>query len=260
MDQNTINQFYDVIAEYYLYFYRDWQTQLEREGLSLRAIFRNKGILRVLDASCGIGIQAFPLAQLGYDVVAADPSSGMLRKAHEVAKHYKVLDKIVFEHTDFLNLQDSVEGPFDAIITKGNVLPHLLLNEEIETTLNIFYDLLRPGGMLVIGIRDFAPFMESRPRFLPGFIHNLDHQGEIITFDIWEWEQGPPVIATQNLYIVKSLDGKRYETLKRRVSYRPISTDEIKVVLFEVGFREYEDRPERTDRIIITRKPLSAKK
>ncbi|MGV2434961.1 MAG UNVERIFIED_CONTAM: hypothetical protein LVT10_08850 [Anaerolineae bacterium] len=38
--------------------------------------------------------------------------SGMLRKAHEVAKHYKVLDKIVFEHTDFLNLPSGVEGTF----------------------------------------------------------------------------------------------------------------------------------------------------
>ena len=260
VDQNSTNQFYDVIAEYYPYFYRDWQTQLEREGLGLRAIFRNKGIQRVLDASCGIGIQAVPLAQLGYEVVATDPSSGMLRKAHEVAERYKVLDKIIFERTDFLNLLDTVKGPFDAIITKGNVLPHLILDEEIETTLHIFYELLRPGGILVIGMRDFAPFMETRPRFLPGFIHDLDDHGELITFDIWEWEEGPPIIATQNLYIVKSVDGKRYETIKRQVSYRPLSTDEVKVVLLEAGFGDYEDRPERTDRIIVTRKPLSAAK
>ena len=139
-------------------------------------------------------------------------------------------------------------------------MPHLILDEEIETTLHIFYELLRPGGILVIGMRDFAPFMETRPRFLPGFIHDLDDHGELITFDIWEWEEGPPIIATQNLYIVKSVDGKRYETIKRQVSYRPLSTDEVKVVLLEAGFGDYEDRPERTDRIIVTRKPLSAAK
>jgi hypothetical protein len=92
-------------------------------------------------------------------------------------------------------------------------------------------------------------------------VHQLrPSKGKLSPLIYGEWEQGPPVIATKNLYIVKSLDGKRYETLKRRVSYRPTPTDEIKVVSFEVGFREYEDRPERTDRIIITRKPLSAKK
>lgn len=253
---NNTNLFYDVIAEYYPYFYKDWETQLEREGLALRAIFRNQGVQRVLDASCGIGIQAVPLAQMGYDVVAADPSAGMLRKAHELAAQYKVTDKVHFERTDFLNLPEYVEGSFDAVITKGNALPHLLLDEEIEHTLRIFYDFLRPGGTLVIGMRDFGPFMEARPRFLPGFVHEIGEKGELITFDVWEWEDGPPVIAKQKLYIVRSEDGKRYNTIKRWVDYRPLSTDEVKVALLEVGFTDYEDKAERTDRIIITRKPL----
>lgn len=252
---NNTNLFYDVIAEYYPYFYRDWETQLEREGLSLRALFRNQGIHRVLDASCGAGIQAVPLAQMGFEVVAADPSPGMLRKAHEVAEQYGVVENIRFERADFLTLPDYVEGTFDAVITKGSALPHLLLDEEIERTIRIFYDYLRPGGLLVIGMRDFGPFMEARPRFLPGFIHDLDPKGELITFDVWEWEDGPPVIAKQKLYIVHSEDGKRYNALKRWVDYRPLSTDEVKVVLLEVGFTDFEDRAERSDRIIITRKP-----
>jgi glycine/sarcosine N-methyltransferase len=252
---NNTNLFYDVIAEYYPYFYRDWETQLEREGLSLRALFRNQNVQKVLDASCGAGIQAVPLAQMGFDVVAADPSPAMLRKAHEVADQYGVSDKIRFERADFLTLPDYVNRTFDAVITKGNALPHLLLDDEIEQAVRIFYNFLRPGGFLVIGMRDFGPFMEARPRFLPGFIHDLPNNGELITFDIWEWEDGPPVIATQKLYIVKSDDGKRYQTLNRWVNYRPLSTDEVKVVLLEAGFTDYEDRAERTDRIIITRKP-----
>ncbi len=40
----------------------------------------------MLDASCGAGAQAIPLAELGFEVVAADPSAGMLRKAYEIAK------------------------------------------------------------------------------------------------------------------------------------------------------------------------------
>lgn len=254
---NDTNLFYDVIAEYYTYFYRDWETQLEREGLSLRAIFRNQGIKRVLDASCGIGIRAVPLARMGFDVTAVDPSPGMLRKAHTIADQFNVADQIQFERADFLTLPEYVSGTFDAVVTKGNALPHLLLDTEIEQTLKIFYDLLRPGGILVIGMRDFGPFMESRPRFIPGFIHPVEEKGEIITFDVWEWEEGPPVIAKQNLYVVHSEDGKRYSTIKRWVNYRPLSTDEVKVVLLEVGFKDYEDKADRTDRIIITRKPLA---
>lgn len=253
---NNTTEFYDAIAEYYPYFYRDWETQLEREGLGLRAIFRNKGVQRILDASCGAGTQSIPLAKLGFDVVAVDPSQGMLKKAHQIATDYGVVDKIEFIRGDFLDLQNIVNGQFDAIITKGNSLPHLLTDDEIELTIHIFHELLRPGGVIVIGMRDFGPFMEDRPRFLPGFI-NTDPDGhEFITFDVWEWEDGPPVIATQNLYIMRGKD-KDYRAMKRHVTYRPLSTDEVKVVLLEAGFEEPEDKPDRTERVLIARKPLA---
>ena len=249
------NEFYDAIAEFYPYFYRDWATQLEREGLSLRAIFRNKGVERVLDASCGAGTQAVSLATLGFDVVACDPSPGMLKKAMETAEQYGVLDQMQFFRSDFLSLPDVVTGPFDAVITKGNSLPHLLTDNEVESTLLIFHDLLRPGGTLIIGMRDFDTFMRDRPRFLPGFINYDVDDTEFITFDIWEWEEGPPVIATQNLFIVRG-KGRDYSAIKRQVSYRPLSTDEVKVVLLELGFEEPEDRPDRTERVLIARKLL----
>jgi SAM-dependent methyltransferase len=257
MPANNTNEFYDSIADYYTLFNRDWEVRLEREGLGLRSIFRRQGVERVLDAACGAGAQAIPLAQLGFDVVAADPSPGMLRKAQELATQYGVADKISFARTDFLHLRDMVQGPFDAIVCKGNALPHLLLDSEIEDTLLTFYELLRPGGLLVLGMRDFGPFMEDRPRFLPGFVHEFEDGSEFITFDLWEWQDGPPVIATQNLYIVTG-KGDHYETLKRQVIFRPLSTDEVKVVLLEAGFEDIADQPDRSERVLVARKPIQA--
>lgn len=252
--KNNTNRFYDAIAEYYPFFFRDWEIQMEREGLALRAIFRRENVTRVLDASCGAGAQSIPLAQLGFEVTAADPSSAMLRKAVEFAEQYNVRNKIRFIRGDFLELPELVTGPFDAIITKGNALPHLTEDAEIEQALRNFYALLRPGGFLVIGMRDFAPFMEDRPRFLPGFAHKLDDNSDFITFDIWEWRDGPPVLARQNLFIVKG-QGRRYDVIKRRVIYRPLSTDEVKVVLLEVGFVEVNDQADRAERVLVARKP-----
>lgn len=255
---NDTTAFYDAVAEHYPLFYRDWETQLDREGLSLRAMFRNKGIVRVLDAACGAGTQAIALAKLGFEVTACDPSAGMLKKAQEIAADYGVLEKIDFQRSDFLNLNDVVKGPFDAIVCKGNSLPHLLLDEEIETTLLIFYELLRPGGILVIGMRDFGPFMEDRPQFIPGFVHEHDDGSEFITFDLWEWHDGPPVIATQNLFIVQGNSKAGYSTVKQQVRYRPLSTDEVKVVLLECGFEEISDQPDQRERVLVARKPIGA--
>jgi glycine/sarcosine N-methyltransferase len=251
---NDTTDFYDAIAKYYPYFYRDWETQLQREGLGLRALFRNRGVARILDASCGAGAQAIPLAQLGYDVTAIDPSYGMIRKLEEFAVEYGVLQKIHYRLGDFLSLPDLLDSQFDAIITKGNALPHLLLDAEIEQAVQSFYALLRSGGTLVIGMRDFAPFMQDRPRFIPGFVHEPEEGSELITFDIWEWHEGPPIIASQNLFIVEG-GGQNYEVAKYRVSYRPLSTDEVKVLLLEVGFEDVIDQPDRAERVLIARKP-----
>lgn len=255
--QEKINAFYDAIAEYYPLFYKDWDVKLEREGLSLRSIFRKKGIVRVLVTACGVGTEAIPLADLGFEVVATDPSIGMLRKAQETATERNLLDKIEFERATFEELPEVVEGHFDAIVCKGNALPHLLTDEAIETTLLTFYELLRPGGVLVLGMRDFDPFMEHRPRFLPGVDHKDEDDNEFITFDIWEYEEGPPMIATQNLYMVKGKDPK-LETIKHSVSFRPLSVDETKVVLLELGFEDFVEYPDRWEQVIHVRKPISA--
>lgn len=253
--ENNTNDFYDAIAEYYPLFYKDWSVQLEREGLSLRSIFRKRGVQRVLDAACGVGTQAVPLAELGYEVVAVDPSSGMLDKAIETAAEHNVSDSIEFLQGSFDSLPDIVAPPFDAVVCKGNALPHLLTDEAIENAVLTFYEMLRPGGTVVIGMRDFEPFMEHRPRFLPGFDHEDDDGNEFITFEIWEWDEGPPFIATQNLYMVNG-QSPHLNAEKRTVSYRPLSVDEVKVVLLEVGFEDFEEYPDRWEQVVHARKPL----
>lgn len=253
MDNET-NAFYDAIADFYPLFYKDWNIQLEREGLTLRSIFRNKGVETILDVACGPGTQAIPLAKLGFKVVAIDPSVEMLKKAQRTADEHGVSAE--WHRADFLSLTDVVDGPFDAIVCKGNSLPHLLTDDEIEITIQTFFELLRPGGVLVVGLRDFEMMLSHRPRFLPGFDHRDDNDTEFITFDIWEWENGPPIIATQNLFIVRG-QGKDYKTIKRTVQFRPLSTDELQVVLLEHNFEEIEQTSDRWEQIITARKPLS---
>jgi glycine/sarcosine N-methyltransferase len=253
MDNQT-NAFYDAIADFYPLFYKDWEVQLEREGLTLRSIFRNKGVETILDVACGPGTQSIPLAKLGFNVVGVDPSAELLKKAQRTADDYQV--SVEWHRADFLSLNEVVDAPFDAIVCKGNSLPHLLTDDEIEVTIQTFFELLRPGGVLVIGLRDFEMMLTHRPRFLPGFDHQDDNDSEFITFDIWEWQDGPPVIATQNLFMIRG-DGDNYQTIKRTVQFRPLSTDEIKVVLLEQKFEDIDQTSDRWEQIITARKPLS---
>jgi SAM-dependent methyltransferase len=250
---NDTTAFYDSFAEDYHLWYRDWDAELDREGLNLRRYFRDRGIQTILDASCGPGTQAIALARLGYAVTAADPSAGMLARARQNAAEHGVVDKIQFVQSDFQNLHNQVQGPFDAVITKGNSLPHLLRDDQIEETLLIFYELLRPGGTVLIGMRDFEPLLEDRPRFWPGRIHDGPDQ-QIITFDVWDWEDGPPVTVTFNRFVVRG-SGKAYQATKHPVVFRALTAAEIEVVMLEAGFDHIQAEHDRWELLMIGIRP-----
>lgn len=253
--KNDTTEFYDALADDYHLHYRDWEATLEREGLQLRHWFREREIKRVLDASCGPGTQAIALAQLGYVVTAADPSVGLLLRAQAQASERKVDEHIDFVRADFLSLPGEVRGPFDAVITKGNAFPHLVTDEEIEQALDIFFNLLRPGGTVLIGIQDFEPFIEGRPRFIPGRIHDgNEEEPQIITFDIWDWDDGPPLTVTVNGFIVSG-KGEEYQAVKRPVVYRALTAAEVQVVLLEAGFENIEIIRDRLELVMLAQKP-----
>lgn len=254
MTKNNTNGFYDAVADDYHLWYRDWESTLEREGLQLRRWLRDRGVRRVLDASCGPGTQAIALAQLGYQVTAADPSAGMLERASRHAEEYGVAGKIHLIRAGFLELPGYVEDDFDALLTKGNAFPHLITDEEIERTLTIFYDLLRPGGTVIIGMQDFDPFVEDRPRFIPGRVHDAElDEPQVITFDIWDWDDGPPLTVTVNTFIVSGR-GETYRVAKRPVIYRALTAIEVQVALLEAGFEDIEIIHDRLELVMIARK------
>jgi glycine/sarcosine N-methyltransferase len=246
-------RFYDAVADDYQWWYRDWDAELDREGLNLRRYFREYGVHSVLDASCGPGTQAIALARLGFEVTAADPSGGILARARQNAAQYGVSDKITFVQSDFQNLHNHLTGPFDAIITKGSSIPHLLRDEQIEETLLIFYELLKPGGLLLVGMRDFEPLLEDRPRFIPGRVHDGPDE-QVVTFDIWDWDDGPPMTVTFNSFIVRG-SGTTYRVTKNPVVFRALTAEEVEVVMSEVGFENFQASNDRWELIMTATRP-----
>ncbi len=253
MDNNDTNAFYNAMADDYHLWYRDWDAELEREGLNLRRYLREHGVRTVLDASCGPGTQSIALAALGYQVTAADPSGGLLARARQNAAEKGVSERITFVQSDFQNLPDHVSGPFDAVITKGNALPHLLRDDQIEEAMLIFYELLRPGGLLLVGMRDFELLLEDRPRFVPGRVHD-EPQEQVITFDIWDWDDGPPITVTHNSFIVRG-NGVSYRVARHPVRLRALTTAEVEVVMSEVGFTDIRLQRDRWEVVMTAVRP-----
>lgn len=252
--------YYDTLAAEYHLLYRDWESTLEREGMMLRHWFKDRDIKTVLDASCGTGTQAIALAQIGYLVLASDPSAGMIEQAQRNAKAYDVSERIRFLQAGFLDIARMTDeaGGLDAIVTKGDAFPHLITDADIEATLHGFHRLLRPGGTLLIGMRDFEPLILERPRFLPGRVHDPeDNDGrEVIVFEVWDWDEGPPLMVTMNHFIVTG-DGETYATKRYPIKYRALTADEVQVVLMEAGFTDVQIIRDRAELILMATKDKS---
>lgn len=252
--ENDTTTFYDAIAGSYHLFYRDWEATIQREGASLRRLFRDLGVVKVLDASCGTGTQAIGMAMHHFEVTAADPSQRMLLQAQEHAKRYNVADDITFVRTDFLNLPRAIVGPFDAVITKGNSLPHLLTDDDILTALRNFYDLLRPGGMVVVGMRDYDLMVEDRARFVPRQVHLDDPEKDYILFDVWDWNDGPPITVTFHTFIVSG-KGDNYTAKKHTVVYRALLRAELEALMIRAGFSDVKFEPQGWEVLATGRRP-----
>ncbi len=118
----------------------------------------------LLDAGCGGGIQAEPLAELGYGpITGIDLSEGMLGVARDKAIYHDLQQQVLGEPLDF------ADGHFGAtlcsgVITPGHAPPHSF-DELIRIT--------RPGGMIIFSLRTDA---KQAPEY-PAAVDRLTQTG-----------------------------------------------------------------------------------
>jgi SAM-dependent methyltransferase len=160
--------FYDQLAPYYHFLYENWDAAIARQSSALdQLIVARWGEvpLPVLDVAAGIGTQAIGLAGLGYLMIASDLSAVAIRRAgKEAAQRHLRFSCLA---ADFTNLPYR-SGSAGLLLAADNSLPHLLTDEHILLALREFHRCLRPGGGLLLTLRDYgAPppsgTVEQRP-------------------------------------------------------------------------------------------------
>lgn len=105
----------------------------------------------VLDMACGTGAQVFYLNELGYKVIGADFSPGLIQLAQEKAKKQNLDIQFVDGDMRTLKLGGELEQKFDAVITIDNAVGHLIKND-FELAMRNIYTNLHDGGVYVFDI------------------------------------------------------------------------------------------------------------
>jgi SAM-dependent methyltransferase len=166
-NNEMVVSFYDDFApDYHLAYGGHWRNAVERQGKALDALIQSElpGADSVLDCSCGIGTQVIGLARRGYRVVGTDISQREIDRARREAERLGV--EASFAVADFRDLS-GIEGQFDMVISCDNAVPHLLEVADVPRVLTQMRRKLRPGGLLVITMRDFDEALKERPPIAP---------------------------------------------------------------------------------------------
>jgi len=223
-------QFYDDLASDYHLMFLDWDASMNRQGDWLDRFITAEwpGAKRILDAACGIGTQALPLAALGYEMTASDLSSlAVARAEREAAARELTLTTTVAD----LRALSQTHGVFDVVIACDNAFPHLLSDEEIARGLAECHACVRPGGGFLLSMRDYdTPAVGSEIR---GYGVRPLPDGRAILFQVWDWE-GPHYDLS--LFVVKERPAKAIETHVHRSRYYAIAPARVLELMRTAGF------------------------
>ena len=120
---------------------------------------------KILDIGCGLGREAFALADLGYDVVGIDISKEVISQVKQLSadKGYK----IPFYEYDGAHL-DFPSDYFDVVLIWAQTFGLLYGNEFKEGYLSECKRVLKKGGLCSFSTHDYRFLMEHYPNCLDG--------------------------------------------------------------------------------------------
>ena len=232
---DSVAAFYDQLADEYHRIFADWDGAVRRQGEILdRLIAGQLGPPphRVLDCSCGIGTQALGLAGRGYVVHGTDVSPAAVERAGREAARLGVA--LTTEVAD-LRALDRVRGTFDVVLSCDNALPHLLTDDDLALAARGMRSKLRPGGLLLVSIRDYDALVARRPRSEePRVFDGAD--GRRIVFQVWDWAADARTYLLHH-FIVRE-EGGGWRTSHAATSYRALRRDDLDRALRGAGFRD----------------------
>jgi SAM-dependent methyltransferase len=107
----------------------------------------------IVDVGCGTGRHSLALAEAGFEVVGIDASADMIAVARAAAPG------VTFEAADLNSWRP--RSPFDGALCRG-VLNEFTEDVERQAAMDSLCEMLRPGGLLVLGVREIE---RTRARF-----------------------------------------------------------------------------------------------
>ncbi len=240
MTSSNSSDFYDRLAPFYHLLYGDWEAAIRTQGDALARLLAAEGVQpgdRVLDAACGIGTQTLGLLAQGYTVDASDISPGaVMRLRRELAERGQTAELRV---DDLRQLAHAADESCAAVLACDNSIPHLLDDGEILQALHSAHRALRPGGVLVISVRDYTAEPRRSPDVRPYGLHIDAGGNRFLAVQTWEWGEGADGECYDlRLWLMREQADGQCETQVLNGRYYAVSTDRLQELMRAAGFAD----------------------
>jgi SAM-dependent methyltransferase len=241
----VMRDFYDELADDYHLMFRDWDVSMEYQASVLAAVIETgtKGsVRRVLDCSCGIGTQAIGLARVGgagpsslvgATVIGTDLSPrAAARAAREAAARGVGLPAAAAD----MRALPFGDGSFDVVLSADNSVPHLLTPDALGAGLSEMHRVLRPGGLLVLTVRDYDKIRAERPASTPPQVS--EHEvGRVIAFQLWHWHPDGERYDLEHFQLAPTA-ADAWDVRVRRATYWALTRTQLTDSATTVGFHD----------------------
>ena len=166
MSSNVSEQsFYDELTEDY-----DEMTSYSTRWKSVTGfvekILEHYKLNKSVDIACGTGIYSIALAQAGVKMCGIDISPSMIRAAEKNADKSGVSELTYWKVGAMQNNLNWLPTDHDACLCMANSLPHVLTEKDLKATLNNFYDIVKPGGTLIVQLLNYFKIMQRQERIV----------------------------------------------------------------------------------------------
>ncbi|MGI9624400.1 MAG: class I SAM-dependent methyltransferase [Acidimicrobiales bacterium] len=189
---------------------------------------------QVLDAACGIGVEALELARRSLRVYGTDASAAMVTQARQRATA-QGLD-VEFAVSDWSQLPSKFSQRFALVVCNGNSLVHAHAPgaSGVESALSGMAGVADDAGKVVIGTRDFEHLRSRRPDVEVAGRSVTRNGTHCVRFYTWRipssWSD--PHTASVHLALINE---DRIEHRRHDVEFTPYTSTEFQQAITAAG-------------------------